>query len=310
MLSKTSSGFAGTSVTVLCATLAWMLASIPLIMPASLAAQQSGDAEKKLKDRNLSWSPPALDSPVHSLVSSPPCDLAKVLEQAAARESEQVINLQNFTAQEKIQYRTIDRRGSILDLGSETFDYIVVFQQSAGGLLFQEKRNPTHGSSSSAAATQDMGLPEMVLIFLPNMQGDYEMTCEGAVEWSGQLTWVIHFKQRKDKPSRTYSFRVDNVVYPAGLKGRAWIASDTGEVVHLETALMEAVPVVGVQHSYLSIDYAPVQFHTQPAKIWLPKLVDGFWDFGDHSTIVYHTFTNYMLFSVQTDQTIAKPKQP
>jgi hypothetical protein len=42
----------------------------------------------------------------------------------------------------------------------------------------------------------------------------------------------------------------------------------------------------------------------------LPKLVDGFWDFGDHSTIVYHTFTNYMLFSVQTDQTIAKPKQP
>lgn len=278
--------------------------------PASLAAQQSGDTDKKFKNRSLQWSPPALDSPVHSLASSPPCDLAKVLEQAAERESEQVTNLQNFTAQEKIQYQTFDRQGSILDLGSETFDYIVVFQQSPEGLLFQEKRNPTHASILSPAATQDIGLPEMVLIFLPNMQDDYEMSCEGAVEWGGKLTWVVHFQQRKDKPSRTYSFRVDNVVYPARLKGRAWIASDTGEVVHMETGLMEAVPVVKVQHSYLSIDYAPVQFQTQSVRIWLPKLVDGFWDFGGHRTIVFHTFTNFLLFSVQTDQKIEKPKQP
>ncbi|MGB6962794.1 MAG: hypothetical protein WA829_11990 [Candidatus Acidiferrum sp.] len=310
MLSKTSAGSVGMPVTAWCAILAWMLVSVPLIMPATHSAQQSGDSEKKLKNRNLSWSPPALDSPVRSLVSSPPCELSKVLEQAAERESEQVINLQNFTAQERVQYQTFDRIGSMVDLGSETFDYIVVFEPSSGGLLFQEKRNPTHGSSLSAAASQDMGLPEMVLIFLPNMQADYEMTCEGAAKWDGQLSWVIQFQQRKDRPSRTYSFRVDNVVYPVGLKGRAWISSDTGEVVHLETALMEAVPVVRLQHSYLSIDYAPVQFKTQPVKIWLPQLVDGFWDFGDHRTIVYHTFTNFLLFSVQTDQTIAKPKQP
>ncbi|MGC2527907.1 MAG: hypothetical protein WA639_09175 [Candidatus Acidiferrum sp.] len=280
------------------------------MIPVSFSSQQPTDSPKKTKNRSLQWNPPSLDSPVHSLASSPPCELANVLEQAAARESEQVTNLQNFTAQEKIQYQTFDRLGAILDLGSETFDYIVVFQQSVGGLLFQEKRNPTHGSSLSAAATQDMGLPEMVLIFLPNMQADYEMSCEGAVEWGGQRTWVVRFQQRKDKSSRTYSFRVDNIVYPARLKGRAWIAADTGEVIHLETGIMEAVPVVKVQHSYLSIDYTPVQFKAQPVKIWLPKLVDGFWDFGDHRTIVYHTFTDFLLFSVQTDQTIAKPKDP
>jgi hypothetical protein len=190
------------------------------------------------------------------------------------------------------------------------FDYIVVFQKSPEGLVFAEKRNPRHGSSSSPAATQDMGLPEMVLIFLPNMQEDYEMSCEGAVNWGGQLTRVVRFQQRKDKLSRTYSFRVDNVVYPARLKGRAWIASDSGDVVHMETGLMEGIPVVRVHDSYLSIDYAPVQFQAQPVKIWLPKLVDGFWDFGDHRTIVYHTFTNFMLFSVQTEQKIKKPKEP
>jgi len=292
------------------AILALMLVGAMLIFPASLAAQQSGDIEKKLKNRSLSWNPPALDSPVHPLASSPPCELAGVLELAGVRESEQVTNLQNFTAQEKIEYRTSDVQNFVRDLGSETFDYIVVFQKSPGGLVFEEKRDPRRGSSVSPAATQDMGLPEMVLIFLPNMQDDYEMSCEGAVQWDRQLTWVVHFQQRKDKPSRSYSFRVGNAVYPVGLKGRAWIASDSGEVVHMETGLMAEVPAVKVRQAYLSIDYAPVQFQAQPVRIWLPRIVDGFWDFGDHRTIVYHTFSNFMLFSVETDQKVGKPKQP
>jgi hypothetical protein len=293
-----------------CGTVAWLIASTLVIPPPSLAARQSQDLERRLKNRSLSWTPPALDLPVRSLSSSPPCDLAKVLAQAGASESEQVTNLQNFTALEKIEYRTADVQNFVKDLGSEMFDYIVVFQQSPGGLVFEEKRNPRHGSSLSPAATQDTGLPEIVLIFLPNMQEDYDMTCEGAAQWYGQLTWVVRFQQRKDKPSRSYSFRVGSAVYPVGLKGRAWIAADSGEVVHMETGLMAEVPAVRVRQAYLSIDYAPVQFQAQLVKIWLPKLVDGFWDFGDHRTIVYHTFSDFFLFSVQTEQKISKPKQP
>lgn len=197
----------------------------------------------------------------------------------------------------------------VQNLGSETFEYNVLFEKSPGGLLFQEKRNPTHGSNFTAEASQDMGLPEIVLIFLPNLQDDYEMKCEGQVEWGGQLTWVVHFLQRKDKPRRTYSFRINNEVHPAALKGRAWIVAGTGQVVHMETGLMEPVRGVRVQQSYLSLDYAPIQFQAEAVRVWLPKLVQGYCDFGDHRTIVAHTFSNFMLFSVHTDQKIEKPKQ-
>jgi hypothetical protein len=273
-------------------------------------ASPSGGIEKKLKNRSLQWSPPALDSPAHSLASSTLCDITKVLEQAGAREIEQASDLQNFTAQEEIQYQTSDRQGFILSLGSETLEYIIVLQRSPGGLVFQEKRNPRHGGILSPAANQDIGLPEMVLIFLPNMQDDYEMSCEGAAEWNRQLTWVVRFQQRKDKPSRTFSFRGDNAVYPAGLRGRAWIASDSGVVVHMETELVKGVPEVRVRQAFLSIDYAPVQFRSQSLRIWLPKMVEAFWDFGDHRTIVYHSFADFLLFSVQTDQKIENPKVP
>ncbi|MGC1620008.1 MAG: hypothetical protein WA765_16075 [Candidatus Acidiferrum sp.] len=296
---------------LLCAMLACNLASAAFLMvPISVAARQSGDPQKKLKNRSLHWSPPAVDSPIHTLASAPPCVLANVLGQAALSVNELITNLQNFTAQEKIEYQTTDRDAIVLDLGSATFDYVVDFEKSPGGLVLQEIRNPRRGSSLSAAATQDTGVPEIVLIFLPNMQADYEMSCDGAVERNHQLAWVIHFRQRKGKPSRTYSFRVNNIVYPVGLKGRAWVASDSGQVVHMETSLMEEVPAIGVHEAYLSIDYAPVQFQKRPVRIWLPQSVDGFCDFGNHRTIVSHTFSDFMLFSVQTDQKIEKPKQP
>jgi hypothetical protein len=292
------------------AILTWILANVLLAASPALATRQSGGTQKKPNKRSLYWNPPAVDSPIHPLASSPPCVLASVLEQAAVSVNGLITNLQNFTAQEKIQYQTSDRQGLVLDLGAETFDYIVVFEKSPGGLVFQEMRNPTHGSSLSPAATQDMGVPEMVLIFLPNMQADYEMSCEGEAEWDHQPTWIVRFRQRKEKPNRTYSYRVDKVVYPVGLKGRAWIAADSGQVVHMETGLMEEVPAVNVRRAYLSIDYAPVQFQSQHLKIWLPQSVEGYCDFGDHRSIVYHTFADFMLFSVQTNQEIEKPKVP
>ena len=171
---------------------------------------------------------------------------------------------------------------------------------------------PERGSRAFPASGQDIGLPELALIFLSNFQGDYEMKCEGAAEWNGQRAWVVHFQQRKDRPSHTASFRVKGVDYPAKLKGRAWISqatsTDSGEVLHLETSLMEAIPAANVRQMYLAVDYAPVQFRTQNTRVWLPQGAEAYGDFGDHYTIAYHTFTNFLLFSVQTDQIIENPK--
>jgi hypothetical protein len=302
--------FAAVSAIVVAAILECMLAGGLLAPASSLAAQQTEASEKKLKNRSLSWNPPKVDSPVRSVSPSPPCVLADVLEQAGERTNELLTNLQNFTAQEKISYQVSDRQGFSLDGGSEMFDYVVIFHQAAGEPAVEESRSPKHGSSLSDTAAQSRGLPELVLLFHPNLQDDYEMRCEGAAEWEGQRTWVVHFQQRPEKPGRTFSFRFNNTVYPARLKGNAWIAADSGEVVHLETALMEGIPPVRVHQWSLAIDYVPVQFRTRDVKIWLPEIANSYYDYGDHRAIVYHTFTDFLLFSIQTDQKIAKPKQP
>jgi hypothetical protein len=297
----------------LCASLVDAPAATPLLMRSLQDAQQTRAAEKKSKKRALKWNPPNVDVPAGSLSAAPPCRLPQVLALAGARVTEMVNNLQNFTATEKIEYKLLDDsqhgdfpKRDLQDGGKGTFDYLVTIDPKAK-LSVQETRTPTKGTGDFPASSEDKGLPEMALIFLPRLQGDYNMDCEGMGEWNGKPAWVVQFRQRKDMPAETLLFADRNAVYAAQLKGRGWIAADSGEVIHLETPLMAGIPEMEVRTWSLSIDYAPVQFHSQDVTIWLPQTVDAYCELQRSRRIVYHDFSNFQLFSVQTKQVIDKP---
>jgi hypothetical protein len=274
-----------------------------------LAAQLPKDAEQKSSNRPVYWAPPQVDAPVRSHDSSGPCALTDVLGQAATAANNLYDNLQSFTAQEDIEFESQYHSGIVQDSRKGTFNYIVTFQPSPAGMSMQENRQATRGSHLFGDSTEDVGLPEMVLMFLPEIQSDYEMTCEATAEWKGRRANVVHFVSRKDKTSRTLSFRSKGgKLYPARIKGRAWISADSGEVLHFEAGLMGEITQISVRDWYIVIDYAPVQFHDQNVRMLLPQSVDAYCEFNDHRTISYHTFTNFLLFSVQTGQSIANPK--
>ncbi|HKN76321.1 MAG TPA: VWA domain-containing protein [Candidatus Acidoferrum sp.] len=266
--------------------------------------------EKTPKPRILFWDPPSVDTHLHPDSASAECSLPTVLEQTGKRAIELLANLQNFTAQERIEYRVLGNVGDQLDYGTGSFDYTAAFEHHKEGFAVQEGRTPERGSQPFPAAAQDVGLPEMALIFLPDLQDDYEMKCEGVTEWKGHPAWVVHFRQRTGRPNHTASFRHRNNMYPAMLKGRAWIARDSTEVMHLEIGLMREIPEINLEQWFLSIDYAPVRFRMRDAQVWLPQSVDAYGDFGVRRTIISHRFSNFLLFSVQTHELIEKPKTP
>ena len=293
-----------TSVAIRFTGAAVVLAAFVLIVFA-----QAPEAEKKIKNRSLVWNPPALDVPVAGVASSRPCDLPGLLARAGERTGAMVNNLQNFTAQEDISYRAQDRQTFALRFGSEVYDYVVVFQQHGDKPIVDERRHAPHGTPSDVAE-ESRGLPEMALLFLPALQRDYDMKCDGQVSWEGQPAWLVEFRQRPDRPSRTFGFRTLKGAYSAQLRGRAWLAADSGEILHLEAGLMHALPAIKMDHLYLSITYAPVQFQSRDVRVWLPKIADVYYEYDELNTIVHHTFSDFLLFSVDTDQKTAKPKSP
>jgi hypothetical protein len=126
----------------------------------------------------------------------------------------------------------------------------------------------------------------------------------------GQPEWVVHFQQRKDKPSRTAKFWVDKVGYPGSLKGRAWISTENFQVLHLEAGLMGEVPAIGLQGLAFTVDYKLVQNSAGDFGLWLPNHTSTYWDFDGHRIILAHTLGDFQLFAVDTKEKIQEPKQP
>jgi hypothetical protein len=144
------------------------------------------------------------------------------------------------------------------------------------------------------------------------------MRCEGFTEWNTQPAWVVYFRQRNGKPPRTAVIPTATAIHPVSLKGRAWIAADSGYVIHLETNLVKAIALIDVQaaapvfirSNSVSVNYAPVKFESKNVVLWLPQSAVSFTDYGNHRIIVQHTFSDFRLFSVQARQVIRKPTVP
>jgi hypothetical protein len=318
--------------------LAWCFA---FVLVAILVAEKNLRAgypqEKEKKPHALRWDPPRVDAPIRSLSAMPPCALPDVLKMAGQRSEELVDHLQNFIAHEQIRYEqmaslsmvgpsAVSGIGQIQDQRAEMsftgkFDYVVDFGEKSEPLQVHEHRIPLAGTDGrDLSAIVGKGLPVLSLIFHPSMQGDYEMRCEGSATWSNQVAWVVHFSQLKGKRPRTVTMETRSELHPRDptvteirplrLKGRAWIAADSGQVMHLETNLVESIRMIELDESAFSVDYAPVKFQSQNVEVWLPQFALGYTDYAKRRMIVEHTFSDFQLFSVQTRDVIQKPKEP
>jgi hypothetical protein len=275
----------------------------------SLPARSS--QAKETKPPALHWDPPEVDARVPALSATPPCSLPDVLKQAGERATELIAHLRNFDAHERIRYSQTDEMGMPEMVRDGRFDYLVDFGDISAVPEVHETRTPLAGpSDASLGATADTGLPILALIFYPALQGDYVMRCEGQSQWNNRPAWVIYFRQSKGKRARTFGIRTSVQTYPVSLKGRAWIAADSGQVMHLETNMVHGIVTIGLQASAVSVDYAPVKFRTQTVEVWLPQSAVAYSDYGNRRMIFDHTFSDFQLFSVQTQQVIEKPKTP
>ncbi len=283
--------------------------------------------EKEEKAPALRWDPPRVNAPTASLSKTPACSLPDVLNQAGHRAEELVDHLQNFIAHEQVRYDSTyvpeDSSGAVGtgkirpgdNSGGESlsakFDYVVEFRGKSGQFQVQELRKPLPGANNEyLRAILDKGLPALALIFRPALQSDYEMRCEGSVHWHNQPAWVVDFRQKKGMRPRTVEMGTGTKAFPLGIKGRAWIAADSGQVIHLETNLVNPIPQIDLEEYAFSVDYSPVKFQSQNMEIWLPLSAVAYRHTAERRMITEHTFSDFQLFSVQTQETIQKPSAP
>jgi VWFA-related protein len=276
----------------------------------TVAGEQPTARLKNVSFQNLKWAPPKVDASLKSAFPTPACDLSEVLKRTAVNALALATNLEKFTAEEHIDYSMLDRAGMVEQYDSGTFQFVYSIEQQDGKSVSREYRSPIKGSHVFRAAEQEVGGAAIALMFLPDLQSDYEMRCEGSDERNGQMDCVVHFEQRKDRPSRTAKVWANGVAHPGMFKGRAWISKENFQVVHLEAGLMDGVPDIGLEEMTFSVDYGLVQSTAGKAGFWLPNAVDTYWDFDAHRSILAHRLDDFQLFTVETKEEVQEPKKP
>jgi tetratricopeptide (TPR) repeat protein len=257
------------------------------------------------------WMPPNVDEAVPAVEPGIVCALDEIVRRAGKRVQEFVSNVDRFTATESLVHESIDKWGLASPPEKRKFDYVVSIEEVRRGWFnVEEYRRNGHAAAEFPDGVMTNGLPSLILIFHPSNAGNFELTCEGLARWNGGLAWQVHFRQRPDKPStvRSYKVGVHGSTYPVALKGRAWIQADTYQVVRLETDLVKPLPEIRLAADHTAIEYAPVQFRERKVSMWLPQSAEVYYDWRGKRIHRRHSFSQYLLFSVDEKQRIAAPK--
>jgi len=255
------------------------------------------------------WMPPDVDENVPPVESGATCAVDEVLEAAGKRVQEFVGDVDRFTATESITHETINKWGLASAPEKFKFDYVVSIREVSPKLFDVEEYRPrAYSSEKFPDGVERLGLPTLMLIFHPYYAANFEMVCEGLARWNGRSAWQIHFRQRSDRPNTIREYRISGASYPAALKGRAWIAADTFQIVRLETDLVAPMPQIRLVADHASVEYGPVNFRARNVDLWLPQHAEFYYDWLGHRGHRVHRFQNYFLFSVTDKERISAPK--
>jgi hypothetical protein len=256
------------------------------------------------------WAPPDIDSKEYPAVQDVACQESDVIQRTEAKTARQLGNFEKFLATEHIEHQEVDAYGNPGPPKSKDFSYIVFVEHPRPGVSFvNERRDGSENLASFPSSLATLGLVGLgVNIFDPNYSGDLEYKCEGLGAWRGQAAWRMRFEQKKGVPSQIRTWRNSRGLFPIALKGRVWIAAGSYDVLHVETDLREPVSELQLSRDHLTVDYGPVNFEKGNTTLWLPWSAEMFMELRGKRYHHQHTLTNYMLFSVDTASTIAKPK--
>ncbi len=258
------------------------------------------------------WEPRGIDEVQPPVAANVSCPYQKVLDGVGDRVKQFVDDVVRFSAIEDLLHEELDELGNPITKVTRQFNYMVSISNNRPGYLaVDEYRNENSGSEEFPDHIATRGLPTLAFVFHPDLRADFKITCEGLGQWNGRATWLLHFRQRDDRPNRFHEYKVGELTYPASLKGRAWIAADTLQIVRIESELVRPLPKLQILNEHQTVEYGPVLFQRTHTELWLPKKAELYLDVHKRHYFRRNSFDHFMLFSVDSEGKVGqvKPKE-
>jgi tetratricopeptide (TPR) repeat protein len=277
--------------------------------PEANTSATTASAKEAVQAREIprrSWAPADIDEEVPSAQLDVGCPLEQILAETSRRTQGLIESLQRFSADESIAEIDFDKDGKTRKASTEQVNYVAQIENGASGFpRIREYR--MGGSANPGSSVVDTGSAVFALIFHPTHIHSFNFRCEGMTHVQGSSAWQLRFEEAPDTTQAFQAIRIGGAMYLPRLKGRAWVASDRYEVLRMETDLASPIPQIGFNLEHLVISYAPVEFKSHAVRLWVPASAALYIAYRGHRYERVHTFNNFHLFSVDSDQTVKDP---
>ncbi len=252
-----------------------------------------------LADQYQQWLPPNIDDAVPPADNGISCPLAQILEQTGHTVMEFVSNVDRFSATETMNHQALNEFGLAIHSERRNFNYLVSIEEFKPGVFdVQEFRDGLTTPDIFPEHVATVGTVALVFVFHPNYMDDFDFRCEGRTHQGGQDAWQIHFSQKPDHPPRLRSYRLANLYYRVGLKGRAWISTESFQVLRMESDLTTPVPAIRLRADHEDIQYGPVLVKRKQLVLWLPASAEIYLDFNGHRIHRQQELSDFFFFWV------------
>lgn len=254
-----------------------------------------------------SWAPPDIDEEFPTAQLDVACPLEQILNETSRHTEGLIESLQRFSADESIEEIVFDKNGKTRKSSIEQVNYVAQIETGSSG--FPNIREYRTGSSRNhEPSVIDTGSAIFALIFHPTHISTFNFRCEGVTHVQGASAWQLRFEESPHSNQSFQAIRVGGAMYLPRLKGRAWIATDRFEVLRMETDLASPIQQIDFNLEHLVISYAPVEFKNRSVRLWVPATTALYIAYRGHRYERLHTFNNFHLFSVDSDQKFKEPQ--
>jgi tetratricopeptide (TPR) repeat protein len=274
--------------------------------PRTAAVSPESSPAKIAESSRRNWAPADIDEAIPPARSDVPCALPLILKETSRHTQDFIDNLQRISASERVEQIDIGKDGKSHNSGTQLMNYVAQIEENSLGYpAVTEYRRASTGARQPSLA--DTGTVAFALIFHPSHLENFDFRCEGLTDLQGSPVWQLRFQERGEESKSFHAMRVGRTVYLPKLKGRAWISTDTYQVVRIETDLVSPIPDIGLQVEHLTIDYAPVDFQARHVRLWLPESASLFIGYRGHRYQLKHDVSDFQLFWVDAGETIKDP---
>lgn len=236
------------------------------------------------------------------------------LDDLLARTSHQAeLLLQQFSEMkctEKVTQEKLDPDGKIEKSSESTYDYLVILTDSGGELGLSESRLALHEAKIDKQKTSLLvsnGFATLFLVFHPYYAESFTFTAMDDSALDGHRMRTVAFQHIRGTRSPA-ALALRGRDYPLELSGKAWIDPQSGRITKIVATIGSSMEDVGLKTMDSEVDYAPLPALHGAESYWFPVRATVEVETPRQHWRNTHTFTDYKLFSVSTEEKVANSK--